>query len=325
MKRLLQTELENRRAFPDSAGLNIMLYLNIVLMVFILPLFHGTANADETAAESRQPIKVFVSILPTEYFVQRIGGNRILVETLVQPGQSPATYAPTPKQMAKLASSKIYFRVGVPFENGLLPKLARSLPELSIVDLQDGIDLQKLDEHDDRDDHNHQEGDIDPHTWLDPMLALGQAGIIRDTLAKADPEGKEEYNTNYLKLSADLEDLDRFLREKLAPFYGSTIYVFHPAYGYFCRAYNLQQKAITPGGKEPGAQYIVHLIEQARKDRVRVIFVQPQFSAKAAGTIAHAIEGAVVALDPLAYDYITNLKLMARQITQSLPEPAKQK
>jgi zinc transport system substrate-binding protein len=323
MKRIKQPDIDSRHAFPYPADINILRYVKYCAVVFIVLILSLSSEktAGTTAAGSRQPLKVFVSILPTGYFVQRIGGNRVLVETLVQPGHSPATYAPTPKQMAELASSQIYFRIGVPFENAFLPKIARTLPDLTIADLQQGIDLQKLDEHEDHDEQGHLEGDIDPHTWLDPILALGQAGIIRDMLVKADPEGEEQYNANYLQLSADLEDLDRFLRETFAPFRGSTVYVFHPAYGYFCRAYNLQQKAITPGGKEPGAKYIARLIEQAQKDRVRVIFVQPQFSDKAARTIARAIEGSVVPLDPLAYDYITNLKLMARQITQSLPGP----
>lgn len=316
MKQMIITECNNRHPVARSAGMKSIRYLLVVFVLLTLSLFHGPACASDT----HQPLRVFVSILPTEYFVQRIGGNRVQVDTLVQPGHSPATYAPTTQQMARLASSQIYFRIGVPFENGLLPKLVRTLPDLSVVVLQEGIELHPLDEHDDHGDHAHNEGDIDPHTWLDPMLALRQAQIIHDTFIKADPSGKNQYSANFRKLAAELKDLDQYLRQILAPFHGSTVYVFHPAYGYFCQAYNLHQKAITPGGKEPGAKYIVDLIEQARADKVRVLFVQPQFSDKAARTIAHAIDGSVVALDPLAYDYINNLRYMARQISQSLPE-----
>lgn len=289
-------------------------------MLVVLTPLHGAAAENEDPSGQENRPKVFVSILPTEYFVQRIGGDRIRVETLVQPGHSPATYAPTPKQMTSLASSRIYFRIGVPFENALVPKLSRILPDLRIVDLQKGIGLQGIENHDDLDGHGHREGDVDPHTWLDPMLALEHAAVIRDTLAETDPEGKLTYEANYRQLAGELHELDQVLRKTLAPFAGSTVYVFHPAYGYFCRAYNLKQKAITPGGREPGARYLARLIEQARKDGVRVIFVQPQFTDKAARTIARAINGRVIELDPLAYDYITNLKTMAGVIAQSLPE-----
>ncbi|MDW7771673.1 MAG: zinc ABC transporter substrate-binding protein [Desulfobulbaceae bacterium] len=296
-------------------------YCSLVFMILCFSPFHAFAMAGEDASAQKQQLKIFVSILPTEYFVQRIGGSRVQVETLVQPGHSPETYSPTPRQMTNLASSRIFFGIGLPFEKAMLPKLSRILPDLHIVDMQQGIDLQRLEDHADHDGHGHKEGDIDPHTWLDPMLAMKHAGIIRDTLAEADPAGKEEYDANYRTLADELQELHEFLRKTLAPFAGETIYVFHPAYGYFCRAYDLKQKAVTPGGKEPGAQYIARLIEEAKNDRVRVIFVQPQFSQKAAKTIARAINGSVTALDPLAYDYIENLKFMARQISDSLTEP----
>jgi len=298
-----------------------LIHCTVFFFMLLFPLSQGTSLAGETGTVARQHLSVFVSILPTEYFVERIGGQRVLVESLVQPGHSPATYAPTPNQMARLAAAHVYFKIGVPFENSLLPKLVRTLPELSVVDLQKNIDLVELHENGVHDDHNHDDGALDPHTWLDPMLALEHARVIRDILIELDPDEKDVYTSNFKKVAADLENLDKYLRKTLRPFAGSTVYVFHPAYGYFCRAYNLRQKAITPGGKEPGAKYIARLIEQARNDKVQVIFVQPQFSDKAARTIAKAISGNVVALDPLARDYLANLKKMARQITLSLPEP----
>ena len=86
-------------------------------LVFSLPLviFLSWDFADAQVTEQERPLKITVSILPQEYFVKRIGGDLVQVATLVQPGQSPATYAPTPRQMAGLATSIIYFRIGVPF------------------------------------------------------------------------------------------------------------------------------------------------------------------------------------------------------------------
>lgn len=297
------------------------LCINMILITLFPLIFCGHLISPAKAEGTKQPINVFVSILPAKYFVQRVGGARVQVSTLVQPGHSPATYSPTPKQIAKLASADIFFRIGVPFENGLMPKLARILPDLPVVNLQDGIKLKMLDDHESHNGHHHPAGDIDPHTWLDPALALKQAEKIRETLIKYDPAGKKEYHTNFEALSAELKTLDGHLQKTLASFKGRTIYVFHPAYSYFCRAYGLRQKAITPGGKEPGAKYIAHLTDQARKDGVRIIFVQPQFSDKAAKTIARSINGNVIALDPLAYDYVENLKNMADLLTKSLHEP----
>ena len=145
-------------------------------------------------------------------------------------------------------------------------------------------------------------------------MALQQALLIRDTLVAYDPDGTAEYHANCARLTDELRQLDQSLKQALQPLAGSAMYVFHPAYGYFCRAYNLRQKAINPSGKPPGAKHLARLIEEAKNDRVRVIFVQPQFSDKSAGTIAKAVNARVVALDPLAKDYIANMKFIAGQL-----------
>jgi zinc transport system substrate-binding protein len=260
---------------------------------------------------------VFVSIPPQEFLVRRIGGEHVQVEVLVEPGHSPATYAPTPRQMARLAHADLYFRIGVPFENSLVPKIKRSIPGLVMADLREGIELLHLEE--DHADHGG-EGDLDPHTWLDPLLALRQAETVRDSLVRHAPQWQDEYRRNYEKLANDLRELDGRLRQILAPYGGSAIYVFHPAFGYFCRAYNLRQIAIHQGGKEPGARHVAELIDRARQDQVRVIFVQPQFSDKAAKALAKSINGRIVALDPLAADYLANMEEMARQLAEVLTE-----
>lgn len=269
------------------------------------------------AAPPKDPLRVFVSILPEEFLAARIGGNRVRVETLVQPGHNMHTYAPTPLQMARLAKAQVYFRIGVPFETPLLAKLQRTVPDLKIVDLQEGIDLLRLEEPDE--EHHGHDGEMDPHTWLDPNLALKQAQHMHATLTALDPAGREEYDRNLARLTDDLQELDQTLRSILQPFAGQTIYVFHPAYGYFCRAYNLKQKAINALGKETGARHLARLIEEARRDGVRVIFVQPQFSEKTAETIARSIGGSVVSLDNLSRDYLANMKSMALQIAAAQP------
>lgn len=300
----------------------MMLLRFCLLLTFALPALvcrPPAAISALQAAGRETPIKIMVSILPQEYFVNRIGGDRVRVKTLVQSGHSPATYAPTPKQMADLAASSVYFRIGVPFENGLIPKIARSLPHLTIIDQRQGIDLLPMEEL--PDDHDHDHGDLDPHTWLDPLLALKQSIVIRDTLTRFDPAGAAEYENNFTSLARDLTQLDEQLRETLKPAAGNSIYVFHPAYGYFCRAYGLIQKAIKPSGKEPGARYLARLIEEAKKDNIRVIFVQPQFSDKTSQTIARSIGARVVDLDPLAADYLENMRSLARQLAFWLAKP----
>ena len=110
---------------------------------------------------------------------------------------------------------------------------------------------------------------------------------------------------------------DKKIRDMLAPFKGRCFMVFHPAWGYFAEEYGLEQVPIEVEGKEPGPQALARLIDEARKENIQVIFVQKQFSSRAAETIAKAIHGKVVALDPLAEDYLDNLIAMAESLVEA--------
>ena len=76
--------------------------------------------------------------------------------------------------------------------------------------------------------------------------------------------------------------------------------------------------AVEYSGNQPSARHLTKLIEQARRESVRAVFVQPQFSQQAAETIAKEIEGKVVPLDPLAADYIVNLEAVAEKTVAAL-------
>jgi zinc transport system substrate-binding protein len=116
----------------------------------------------------------------------------------------------------------------------------------------------------------------------------------------------------------DLDRLDARLRESLAPLKGRDFFVYHPAFGYFADAYGLRQIPVEIEGKEPTARQLARLIDRARAEGVRVIFVQPQFSAKSAQAIATAIGGSVIPLDDLAKDYLANLAAMAEKVRGAL-------
>ncbi len=290
-----------------------------------------------TAAMANDRLLVFVSILPQKYFTERIAGDRADVRVLVGPGQSPATYDPTPRQMADLSKALVFFRIGVPFETSLIPKIAGSHKNLMIVDTRTGIELREMhEEHDSNEksghaahdgqtehdapneEHHDHEGEPDPHIWLDPILVKTQARTIAQALIKLDPEGEAAYRENLNDFLTDLDKLHGELSETLAPLKGQTIFVFHPAYGYFTDRYGLKQEAVETGGKQPSAKRLAALIEKAKRANVRVIFVQPQFDKANAETIAAAIDGAVIPLNPLAEDYISNLRDMARKIKAAL-------
>jgi len=256
-------------------------------------------------------LHVFVSILPQAYFVERVGGTHVEVEVLVGPGQSPATFEPTPQQMTKLSQTSVYFSIGVPFEKRLVEKIQATLTNLRIIDTRQGIKLRTMQDE-------HHGGSSDPHIWLNPNLVKIQATTICDELCRLDPQNAAEYRKNLKAFKTDLHEVDTRIAQMLAPLRGRKFYVFHPSFGYFADAYGLTQVAVEMEGKEPGAKELASLINQAIEDSVKVIFVQPQFSARSTKAVAEAIGGVVVLIDPLAKDYLQNLEDIAEKIVRVL-------
>ncbi len=284
-------------------------------------------------------VSAFCSIAPQEFFVERVGGNLVSVKVLVGPGQSPHMFEPTPRQMADLAESDVYFAIGLPFEDRLLGRVEELGSGIQVIDTSEGIprrrveDAHRHDEEDGSDDHRKgahstdhassaQDGEHrglpDPHTWLNPRFAKVQARNIFDALKELVPEQSAELEANLSRLLRDLDALDAELTDALGPLAGESIYVFHPAFGYFTDAYGLRQVPIELGGMEPSARELAGLIDYAISEGVRVIFVQPQFSTRSARAIAEEIGGAVVPIDPLSADYMDNLRSIAHEVAQAL-------
>jgi zinc transport system substrate-binding protein len=277
----------------------------LVLCFLIFSLISAPAVADSSR------IKAFVSILPQAYFVERVGGSYVEVEVLVGPGQSPATYEPTPKQMARLGEAAVYFRIGTPFERGFIDKLADIHKHLEIVDTRKGVSLRYF--------KRSKGGSVpDPHIWLDPARVKIQAATICETLTRLAPDRRLSFEGNLRGFQRDLDRVDKEIAETLAPLKGSTFYVFHPAFGYFGDRYGLEQVAVEIEGKEPSPKQLSHLINKARREEVKVIFVQPQYAKKDAETIAREIGGAVVPMNPLPRDYLVNLEKMADLLRMGL-------
>jgi zinc transport system substrate-binding protein len=276
-------------------------------------LLASCAGAKKT---SGKPI-VFVSIPPQKFFVDRIAAGRVETQVLIAPGQSPHTYTPTPKQLAQLSQADLFFTIGIPFEDAVIKKIRGQNRNLKIVDMGNGVKRGQAPAHGQEHEMGHT-SEMDAHIWLDPANALAMARNTADMLSEIDPDNKAQYQKNKDALNAELEALDKILSDTLTPFKGQRFYVFHPAFGYFARAYGLEQAAVETGGKEPTARALDALIRQARRDNVRVIFVQPQFSRKSAERVAREIGGAVVPIDPLAEEYIGNMQNLAEKIKQSM-------
>ncbi len=270
------------------------------------------------SAADEKPLSVFVSVVPLQTFVERIGGAEVRVQSMVRPGQSPHTYEPTPRQVAELSAADLYVRIGVPFEDAWLPRIRAANPGLRITDSRQGIALRSRDAG--REDHDHQDEGWDSHVWTSPALVKLMGAHIRDALSGLRPTQAALFADNYTGFAADLDALDAEIRGRLAHLKDRRFLVFHPAWGYFADAYGLTQVPIEYQGKEPGARALTAVINQARAAGIRVVLVQPQFSPRAAEQVAAALGGRVEAVDPLSADYFGTLRRLAGLIADSEPE-----
>jgi zinc transport system substrate-binding protein len=290
-----------------------------IILLTLLPAaaFAGGAKEERSAAAEDAgggKLSVFVSILPQRFFAREIGGEYADVQVLVQPGESPHSYEPKPSQVTALGSADLLFTIGVDFEEGFVPEIRSALPKLTIVESDRGIRYRDSAGHDD--EHAH-EGD-DPHVWLSPANGKIIARNMKEAFAAQAPEHADSFEENYRLLLTKIDEVERELRKILAPLQGETFLVFHPAFGYFADEYGLEQEAIETGGNEPTPKQLEAIIREAKADGVRVIFVQPQFARKSAETIASAIGGAVIPIDPLAPDWLANLQKMAEHIRKGI-------
>ena len=283
------------------------------------------------SSQAGKPIPVFVSIPPQKYFVEKIGGSFVQVSVMVPPGANPHIYELRPSQMTALSKSKIYVAIGITFETVWLPKFADLNPMMRIVHCDKGIDKMAMvghhpeegkglgDEGKGKKAHGEEPaGTPDPHVWTAPPEVRIIARNIQEALAEIDPSNSSIYQSNLDTFLKEIDKLETDLMEIFKDKKGLQFMVYHPAWGYFARAYGLEQVPVELEGKEPKPEQLKALITQAKQDGVKVIFVQPQFSMKSAETLARAIGGQVIAADNLREDWEKNLRVQAQKFKQAL-------
>ena len=286
-----------------------------ILLLLLLPalLFGGGAKE----IQDEKPV-VAVSILPQAFFIDSIAGDFVRVVTLVGEGQNPHSYEPSPSQMALLAQACVWLLSGTDFEVALRPKVAKLYPSLSIIDATEGMVLRTLEE-DDGQHHSAEALNIDRHTWLGHdqakvLLANSTQALLPLVTEEAASTIKKRSDELALQIDTTFAELE----EELRPLSGSTVFVYHPSFGYFLDSFGITQEAVETGGKEPTAKDLERLITLAKAHHAPAIFVQKQFPSSSAQRVAQAVGAQVVALDPLAYDWLANIRAMGQALKEAL-------
>jgi zinc transport system substrate-binding protein len=247
---------------------------------------------------------VVVSIRPLAWFVDQLAEGGVAVETLIPAGANPHSHEPTLTQTGAISRAVLWVKVGHPsfvFERTAYEALLSERRDLGVVDASGGA-----------------VGPEDAHAWLSPRRARGIAARIADGLAARLPSQAPALRERQARLDARIEALDREIAERLRPFQGRAFLVYHPDWSAFAADYGLRLIALERGHKEPDARSLRAAIEEARREGVRAIFVQPQFSKESAELVARELGARVIGIDPLAYEWPATVRGMSLALAEVL-------
>ncbi len=282
-------------------------YLLIIFLTFLITLSLGCANEKTTDSDGR--IVVYATISPQKEMIEAVGGEKVNVNIIVPQGGDPHTADLKPSQLADLSKAKIYVMAGsgIEFEVKSMDKIRDLNKNMIVVDSSKGIELIEIGAHD-------HEGGYDPHIWTSLRNGKIMVQNIYEGLIAVDPNNKEYYLANRDDYLEKLDEADNYIKNEFKDMNNRSFMIFHPSWGYFAKDYDLNQIAIEIEGKEPTLQSLANTIEEAKEENIKVIFVSPGFSSKAAEIITKEIGGKTQVIDPLAENYIENLKITANKI-----------
>lgn len=275
----------------------------ILAFLLLVPFIFGCKPP-----KADKPKTLTVTIEPQQYFLEKLAGHHFRIECIVPGGANPENADFTPAQMMSLDKSMAYFKIGyLGIENMLVEKVKQSNPNLRIVECSEGIELIGDEHHhcnDESHDHSaHHHGHIggDPHTWSSVKSAKIIAENMYNALVELDEPNKEDYTNNYNKLLAEFNETDSIIKSHLNKAQSKAFIIYHPALSYFADEYGLTQYSIEHEGKSPSPSQLKELIDKAKEQNVKVVFIQREFDVKNAETVAKAIGGKAVPINLLSF------------------------
>ena len=280
-------------------------YLFLSLLCFIV--MSCSTNGEE------QKKRVAVTILPQKYLLDKIVGDSLEVICVIPDGANPEEYAAMPNLMKEIAISSLYFKVGeLGFERTTLPSIIKNIPEIKVVTLSEGVEMMSSECSHGGEKHCH----YDPHYWTSPKMVKIMAKNMCEGIMEFDKKNSSYYQLNYLKLVEELDSVDLKIETILSKSTNRQFAIFHPSLSYFARDYGLQQLSLEQNGKSMAPRTMQQAIDEAVAAGVKTVFIQNEFNPEQVNTFAKEIGASVVVINPLAYDFIEEIKKVAYAIAE---------
>lgn len=307
-----------------------MKFFKLLFVLLLVAMLGGCSLLSKGGNPTDTRFSIAVSILPYQGIVERIVGEDVEVFSIVPEGYVAETYEPTPQEMKRLLAAKVVVLNGdLPYEKKIETYVLENNSEAVLVKLNESLDdsdylfldhthEEDEDDHDGDDEHSEEEVEQrDPHTWLSPRLVIKQLPAVLEALQAVDPDAMEDYLSNAVVLVGDLEALTAEIQTKLQRHWGRSFLVYHPAYGYFAEEVGLQQRYMEVDGKEPSATEVKELLSLVSSERISVVFLEKQFAARTAETLAEELDVPVEYVNPLEENYFELLRTFTDQLVRS--------
>ena len=278
-------------------------------LIFLLAIFI-TGCGDNAKAPDK--LKIVTSFYPIYIDAINIAGNvdGVEVVNLTKPQTGCLhDYQLTTEDMKTLETADIFIINGLGMEN-FLDKVTSAQKNLKIIDASKSDEIYLLKDGD----------EINPHVWVSVTYAMQQVKAITSQLCETDPAHSDTYKKNALDYLNKLSALRDEMHLALDNLPNKDIVTFHEAFPYFAAEFKLNIVSIIERepGTEPTPQELAETIEKVNSLPVKILFTEPQYSPKAADTIARETGAEISMLDPIvtgesklesADDYINKMRI----------------
>jgi manganese/zinc/iron transport system substrate-binding protein len=255
----------------------------VISLIFVSACSKQTSNEESTNGK----IIVTTTIGQIADAVQNIGGDKVVVNSLMGPGTDPHLYKATQGDIAKLEKADIIFYSGLHLEGKMLDVLERINKTKPTYAIAEAIDKKSL---------LSADGDsnaYDPHVWFDINLWKQALEEVKLGLIKADPDNKDYYEENAEKYFTKLDELNAYAAEEMAqiPEEQRVLVTAHDAFGYFGKAFNMEVMGLQglSTDSEYGLGDVQNLVGTLVKRNIKAVFVESSISERSINAV---IEGA---------------------------------